>query len=205
MTAPPGAHSLWDIAARQGTGAQFTGLRPVYDCADFSGPAFTVRIDYNPSASYPVSEYRIAEIVDTVPAGHVLIFDVGAVPLTMMGGLAAERLRVIGAAGVVVNGLVRDVDELAATGVPVFARGSGFRSIASHARMSIVDFVVIEGTPIHAGDTIAGCASGVVCVPKASADAIHQDAVELDGVDAAMFTEIRAGAAFSDVWAKYKT
>ena len=58
--------------------------------------------------------------VDAVPSGYALVV---ATPETasnaIFGGLLASRASVLGAAGIVTDGLVRDVREIAQLGLPV--------------------------------------------------------------------------------------
>ena len=63
-----------------------------------------------------------ALVADANP-GDVLVFtSVEPTPVALMGDLLATQAQTRGAAGILVDGAVRDVDELAAIGLPIWAR-----------------------------------------------------------------------------------
>lgn len=67
----------------------------------------------------------VAAAIAAASPGDVLVVDGGAgQAVALLGGLLARRALLAGVAGAVVDGLVRDVDELRALGLPVYARAA---------------------------------------------------------------------------------
>jgi len=105
--------------------------------------------------------------------------------------LAMCKLR--GIAGIVTDGLARDIAGLLEVGLPVFSRGicpnSGFRNGPGTINMP----VSIGGLIVEPGDIIVGDADGVVVVPKAKAEFIAQRLEKVKELEAASQKRIAAG------------
>ena len=98
--------------------------------------------------------------------GRILLIDnQGSTTCAMLGGNLAELAAENGWAGVIVNGAVRDVDELCEARVAVFA-------LATCPRRSRKCGLGTQGEPVRVGgvyvrrdDILAADADGVVCLP----------------------------------------
>ncbi len=98
--------------------------------------------------------------------GDVLVISAPAVPHSVLGGQAARALRSVGIAGVVVDGFIRDLDEVAASGLPIWFRGS--TAISGRRRVDVAEIngaVEIAGITVLAGDVIVADRSGIAVVP----------------------------------------
>lgn len=98
--------------------------------------------------------------------GDVLVISAPAVPHSVLGGQAARALRSVGIAGVVVDGFIRDLDEVAASGLPIWFRGS--TAISGRRRVDVAEIngaVEIAGITVLAGDVVVADRSGVAVVP----------------------------------------
>ena len=103
------------------------GLRPIVaPRAVLAGPARTVRFlpgreDVSRSPGGAVNR----RLIDELEPGQVVVIDAGGFAEgAVLGDMLAMRARVRGAAGVVADGVVRDVVGLTAVELPVFARGT---------------------------------------------------------------------------------
>lgn len=99
--------------------------------------------------------------------GDVLVI---SAPLTsnasVLGGIAAEAIVAAGVAGVVVQGLVRDIDEVEVTGLPVWS--TGHTPVTGRSRLVAQEIngpVEIHGVHVVAGDVVVADRSGVAFVP----------------------------------------
>jgi 4-hydroxy-4-methyl-2-oxoglutarate aldolase len=103
----------------------------------------------------------------TIPAPRVVVIeDVDEAPGTgsFVGEVHASILKALGTVAVVTNGTVRDVPEIDALGMPVFASGYA----VSHAYAHIVDFgtpVKVGGLAVHPGDLLHADLHGLLTVP----------------------------------------
>ncbi|MDO5614061.1 MAG: RraA family protein [Paracoccus sp. (in: a-proteobacteria)] len=94
------------------------------------------------------------------------------------GGLLAAELASAGCAGLITDGLVRDLHELSAIGLPVRAAGTiplnGARRFCLTGQNAPVTLPAPEGgtVTIHPGDLVLGDQDGTVIVPQHAAAAI---------------------------------
>lgn len=104
----------------------------------------------------------------TLPAPRIVVIqDVDEAPGTgsFIGEVHASILKALDCAAVVTNGTVRDLPEIEALGLPVFATGLA----VSHAYAHIVDFgepVEVGGLAIQPGDLLHADLHGVLSVPR---------------------------------------
>lgn len=156
------------------------------------------RVDPNP--------YELElKAVDECRADDVLV---AAAAGSMRSGIWGELLSTAaqnqGAAGVVVDGAVRDVEKMNALGFLVFARGTCPLDSMHRQRVAAVDVPVeIGGVAIAPGDLLLADLDGVVVVPQsAEADALGQ-AWEKVTAENRVRDEIRAGSKAAEVFKKY--
>jgi regulator of ribonuclease activity A len=146
-------------AHEEDTSGAFRVLPPVFRdfgaAAGFSGPVATVRCLEDNS--------RIREAVNSPGEGRVLVVEGGgSVRRALVGGNLAAAAARNGWAGIVVDGAVRDVAELAAAGIGIKAlalmplrsvkRNQGERDLA----------VEIQGVPVRPGDWLYADEDGIV-------------------------------------------
>jgi regulator of RNase E activity RraA len=83
------------------------------------------------------------------------------------GGLLSTSAALRGISGIVVDGIVRDVDESEDLGFPVFARGA--TPVTARNRVietSTNEPITVEGIRVAPGDYVLADGSGVVFIPK---------------------------------------
>jgi regulator of ribonuclease activity A len=95
--------------------------------------------------------------------GRVLLVDNGAsINCAMLGGDLAGLAAKNGWAGIVINGAVRDVDELQETPLAVFALASCPRKSAKRGAGVLGKPIRLHGAYIRRGDVLAADADGIV-------------------------------------------
>lgn len=168
--------------------------------AAFSGRAVTARYlplreDFLPSASAMGPEAPISRLLDRLSAGDVLVVDGrGHDDNGLIGDIIGARLGVLGVAGVVLDGRVRDLSELVALGLPVQCRGTA--PPPSFANVMLVDFdlpVACGGISVFPGDRIVADSDGVVAVPAALWGEVAAKAIEQDRVERYIRLRVAAG------------
>ena len=169
-------------AAPQSVRACDPGLRAVWTGARVAGPAFTV-------GGIGGDNLALHQAVAVAPAGSVLVADLQQAAHGHWGEILAVAAQQRDIRGLVVDGGVRDVMELAAIGFPVFARHI---TVVGTGKVHPGRFgapVRVGGVVIQTGDLVVGDADGVVVVP---ADVVTDT---LDRADARVAAEKRALAA----------
>lgn len=195
--------ALSDALDRFGLAGVADGLAPMWRCGRVAGPVRTVTLGpAQPEAPLPARHLGAGAVAEAEP-GDVVVVDnaAGGQTVAGWGGLLGRAATRQGVAGVVVSGACRDVDELAESGLPVFARAATPRS----ARGRVVE--VAHGEPLDlAGgvrvaqdDLVLADRSGVVFVPAAQAAQVVSVAEDLAAREAGLAARLWYGAPVTDV------
>lgn len=143
-----------------------------------------------------------AAAYEATEAGRVVVIATMASAASgILGGMIALRLQKRGAAGVVCDGGMRDVEEIRALGLPVFCAGPAPAS--STTRLMLVDHggpVACGGVTIFPGDMIVGDADGVVVCPAAHWQAACAEIAEREAIEVYVQQRLRAGHAMSGLY-----
>lgn len=92
-------------------------LRPMHRSGTLAGPALTVR-------SRPGDNLFLHKAIDMANPGDVIVMDAGGdLTNSLMGELMLAHAMKRGVAGFVLNGAIRDVDEIYKENLPVYAAG----------------------------------------------------------------------------------
>jgi 4-hydroxy-4-methyl-2-oxoglutarate aldolase len=87
-------------------------------------------------------------------------------PVALLGELLATQAKVRGAAAVLIDAAVRDVEELARLGLPIWTRYVRVRGAEKAVPGAIDEPVEVGGVTIRSGDVVVLDADGVVVVPS---------------------------------------
>jgi len=119
----------------------------------------------------------------------------GVATAAAAGDILVSRLKARGAAGLVLDGGIRDYASVQALGLPVYALGP---SAPAHV---VRHLAVDEGVPIGCaevlvmpGDIMVGDGEGVVSIPRGLADAVAARGIEQDELEAFLLERVRGGA-----------
>ena len=180
-------------------------LRPVARGTRFAGPAFTVKEVTGVLGSYPPADFRLGEVIDGARPGDVIVIDNAGHQVSTWGGLASFTAKTRGVAGLVVDGGVRDADEIEEFGFPVLSRhvvptsGKGRLKI-----LAINREVRMDGVRVRPGDIVVGDGTGVICVPRELAEEAQALAARFDAQDREAIAEIRDhGLSFTEALRKF--
>ena len=100
-----------------------------------------------------------------VQPGEVLVLSMPEPrPVALVGDLLATQARERGAAAILVDASVRDVEELAELGLPIWARWVRVKGAGKDGVGSIGDPVTVGGARIRTGDVLVLDADGVAVV-----------------------------------------
>ena len=135
-----------------------------------------------PAAATPALATRHSvEMIDAAKPGDVgVIVMEGTLDIAAMGNLMATAAVERGMAGMVLDGALRDVREVRALGLPVYARSiSPANAVTRFASVANQIPVKCAGVTINPGDIIVASEEGVVAIPKDKADAVLKRAEEI--------------------------
>lgn len=183
--ASAGSAVVSDAMSRMG--ALDGAIKPLWADCRLSGPAMTVRCP-------PADNLMVHKAVDLAQAGDVLVIATQgnrthAVFGELLGRAAAYR-RV---AGVVVDGVVRDLQLLRELGLPVFARGVAPGSCDKYGPGEIGFPVACGYAVVQSGDFVIGDGDGLAVVPRDTVDAVALKTVEIRDRETRRRAEIASG------------
>jgi len=163
------------------------------------GPAFTLRFipgredTANPGTLAATNSTRAA--IEAMPAGCIAIIAAdGCREAGVVGDILVERMKVRQVAGLVTDGVVRDLDGIRAAQFPVWAQGTAApASISALTFAGWGDPIGCGGVAIFPGDLIVADTDGAVVIPKAMASDIIEQCLEQEKFEAWVVKEVRAG------------
>lgn len=176
------------------------GVRPLHPSAKLVGTARTLRF-------VPLREdlferhgggYNAQKrAFDAVGEGEVIVIEArGETGSGTLGDILAIRAHARGAAGIVTDGGVRDIDAVTAVGIPVYTAGAHPAVLGRrHVPWDVDVTIGCGGTTVQPGDVIVGDADGVIVVPAAIAEEIAAAALAQEAEDAWVAERVREGEA----------
>ncbi|HDR72376.1 MAG TPA: bifunctional hexulose-6-phosphate synthase/ribonuclease regulator [Methanoculleus sp.] len=140
------------------------------------------------------------EAIDVAAPGDVIVINNdGATHVAPWGELATRSCINRGISGVVIDGAVRDVDDIRKLGYPVFAKAAVPNAGEPKGFGEINAEIMCCGVAVRAGDWIVGDENGVVVIPKERAYEIARRALEVRKTEERIREEIRRGSTLSAV------
>lgn len=122
------------------------------------GPALTVKL-------YPGDNLMLHKALDVAQPGDVVVVDSSLNTTTaVIGDLVSSKAKHRGIAGVIVDGLVRDVEQVRAVGLPIYARGTTPLGPLHRGPGELGYAVSCGGLVVNPGDIIVADGSGIVVV-----------------------------------------
>ncbi|MFO7968287.1 MAG: orotidine 5'-phosphate decarboxylase / HUMPS family protein [Archaeoglobaceae archaeon] len=119
------------------------------------------------------------EAIDVAGKGDVIVIKTAGDSEAIWGELASHSCLNKGVEGVVVDGAVRDVDDIRELGYPIFARKEIPNAGESKGFGEINVRILCGGLEVNPGDWIVGDDSGVMVLPKQQAYEIARRALEV--------------------------
>jgi 4-hydroxy-4-methyl-2-oxoglutarate aldolase len=181
-----GAPTSFVVDAMGGTGALDWRIKPLVgrslvgvaltcDCGPLDNLAFMAAL----------ADCRPGDVLVVATGGHAG----AAVTGDLLLGVAKNR----GAAGFVTDGLVRDLDDLEAVGLPVYAMGVSPNSPQRRGPGTVGLPVVCGGVSVASGDIVVGDRDGVVVVPRALIAPTLESLGRVKAFEAATLERVKAG------------
>jgi 4-hydroxy-4-methyl-2-oxoglutarate aldolase len=134
-----------------------------------------------------------AVIAHAEPGEILVLTSVEPAPVALVGELLATQARTRGVAGILVDGAVRDVDELVAIGLPIWTRFVRAQGATKGALGELDVPVVIGGTEIRPGDLVVLDCDGALALPIEQVGGVLPLALERAEREAAMRGRYAAG------------
>jgi regulator of RNase E activity RraA len=170
------------------------------------GPAFTLRfvparedLATPESWSSPISTR--AAIESMAPGCIAVVGAMGITDAGIFGDILCARMKVRGVAGLVTDGVVRDVAGVVATGLPVWCMGvAAPPSVAGLTFVNWQEPIGCGGVAIFPNDVIVVDEDGAVVIPRGLLNEVVDAAVEQEKLEEWIIAEVQAGASLPGLY-----
>ena len=170
------------------------------------GRAFTLRFvpareDRATPASW-ASPISTRAAIEDMPAGCIAVVDaMGVTDAGVFGDILTARMVKRGVAGLVTDGVVRDIDGVLATGLPTWCRGTAApSSVTGLTFVGWQEAVACGGVAVWPNDLVVADADGAVVVPADLVDDVIDAAREQERLEAWILTEVDRGVALPGLY-----
>ena len=168
-------------------GAMDYGIKPVGPGMTVCGPAITLK-------ARPTDSLARDAAMKMAEPGDVLVIATGNYTVTgTWGDHASYHAKGLGLAGMVTDGLCRDIVGIRECGLPVFARGFAPNAPVKSSDSQINVPVSVGGQIVHPGDIILGDENGVVVIPQRYAEEVLAASREILKKEEEAMADIEAG------------
>jgi 4-hydroxy-4-methyl-2-oxoglutarate aldolase len=137
-----------------------SAIKPIHTNMKVCGPAYTVK-------TMPRDNVLLHRAYAYAKPGEVIIANCsGFYEAGYWGDLMSLGAITKGINGLVIDGCVRDADDIEAIGFSVFSRGLCIQGTSNHGDGFLNEPIIIGEVLINPGDIIVGDRDGVVAVPQ---------------------------------------
>lgn len=171
-----------------------------------AGRAFTMRFVparedlSNPAAWSSPTSTRVA--VEQMPEGCVAVVDaMGCTDAGIFGDILCARMKVRQVAGLVTDGVVRDLVGVRKSELPTWARGTA--SPAAVASLTFVGWqqpIACGGVAVFPDDVIVADDDGAILIPSTHLEEVLADGPEQERFEAWVVEEVNRGAALPGLY-----
>lgn len=175
------------------TAAVDAAIRPV-NKAKLLGPAFTVKVPEGDNLMFH-------KAMDMAKPGDVVVIDAGGdEKRAIFGALMINYCKVRGLAGVIVDGAIRDVEELSEMDFPVYARSVTPNGPYKNGPGEINTTIAFGGKVVRPGDIIVGDADGIVVIKPEDAKELAEKAHKVLDMENGILKKILQEGSYVRPW-----
>ena len=170
------------------------------------GEAFTLRFvpareDLATPASWS-SPISTRAAIEAMPEGCIAVADArGVTDAGIFGDILAARMAKRSVAGLVTDGVIRDVAGVLTTGLPVWCQGvAAPPSVAGLTFVNWNEPIGCGGVAVFPGDVIVADDDGAVVIPQAMIGQVADEAAEQERMEAWIMEEVGRGEALPGLY-----
>lgn len=154
------------------------------------------------TAECPVGDNSaIRAAIGLCEAGQVIVANAqGYESTAVFGGLMTLYAKERGVAGLVIDGAVRDSEEIIEADLPMFARATCPRGPRKSGDGFVDGTISVGGVSIASGDLIIGDADGITVVPYAQIDKCLADSLEVLRKEEAILETLKQGGSLANIY-----
>jgi 4-hydroxy-4-methyl-2-oxoglutarate aldolase len=186
-----GTATVYEAAGRRGL--IDVALHQIVPRSSVAGPARPVRCGQD-------DNLMVHAAIAHAQPGDVLVLTMPEPrPVALVGDLLATQALVRGVAGLLIDAAVRDVDELAALGLPIWARWVRVRGAAKDTPGTIDEPVEVGGQRIAMGDVVVLDADGAAVVERGRVEDVLAASLQREERERVKRERLRTGALSYDL------
>ena len=190
-----------DAVDQLGLTPSVTGLSALSAPKRIVGQAITVRLAIGRAPEGVPARHLCTSAIEAASSQSVIIVEQRTgIEAAGWGGILSTASVAKGVAGVVVEGLARDIDEAEQLGFTVFARGATARTARGRIHeASTGETIRVGDVDVAQGDWVIADRSGVVFIPENRIDEVLRAAEFIVAKEAAMAKAALAGQRATEV------
>jgi 4-hydroxy-4-methyl-2-oxoglutarate aldolase len=186
-----GSATVYEAGGRRGY--VDVDLHQILPGSRVAGPARTVACGQD-------DNLMVHAVMATLQPGEVIVLTMPQPrPVALVGDLLATQALAQGAAGMLIDASVRDVEELAELGLPIWARWIRVKGAEKDTAGAIGEPVVVGGATIRSGDVLVLDADGVAVVEQARVDDVLVASLEREERERVKRAKLQGGALSYDL------
>jgi len=180
------------------------GIRPIWPGARLAGVAVPVVIVADTSEPDLPYDGELTALECLRPGDVPMLAVEEGVRCASWGELFSCAAIGRGAAGLVVDGFVRDAAQIQALGFPAFARGLSPLDTYARAAVTGIDVAArVGGVDVNPGDLVVADIDGIVVIPREIAAEVVESVVTKHRLEGNARADLLAGVGIRDVWTTY--
>ena len=200
IATPTLANALDDI----GFNGVMNNLHPADLGMKIVGKAVTVQEVTGPYGSFSTEEFKVGHMIDAASPGDVIVVANNGAQVSTWGGMASYSAKLKGIAGLVVDGGVRDREEIVEFSFPTFSKHMVPTPGKTRIKvLSINEPIICAGVRVRQGDIIVGDGTGVLCLPIEDVEKITEEAEKFTADDKKAMQEMKNGLTFREALKKF--
>lgn len=135
-----------------------------------AGVAYTVKC-------HPGDNLMLHAAIYRAKPGSVIVVEAGSIDYAVSGGNVCAIAQKRGVAGFIVDGVIRDVEEVREGKFPVFARGILPKPGVKETLGTLNEPIDCGGVKVNSGDIIIADEEGIAVIPQAEQEKVYQIAL----------------------------
>lgn len=194
------ACAVSDAVDKIGLQGAVIGLKPMTTIRRIAGSILTIKLGVGEPPPGPSRHIGTTAIESARPGDIIVVEQLSGIPAAAWGGILSQGAKLRGLAGVIAEGLVRDIDEARQLDFPVYARGATTLT----ARGRIVELgtnqpIKVGEVQVKAGDYAVADSSGVVFVSREDIERVLVAAEDIAVREARMAEALHTGQPITEV------
>jgi len=149
-----------------------------------------------------------AHWVDLAPPGTIVVESQPQGQFNaVLGGIMAARMKSLAVKGVVVDGRIRDIEELEDSGLPIWAKATSTVGTGAATTPHAWNVpITISGITVHPGDVVfSDPTNGIVIIPQSKLEKLLELLPRLVEADQKVIEDVKNGVSVQEAFKKHRS